>query len=342
MLEGCCLGDALGRGVKLLRFKVIDRVNQDAAELARGEMIRVGLKAFIHLAQRDAQAIDEGGMLAGHGNRVRRLHIGMDAPSITSVGVDTINVPTKRSGILRSEMFATCKLVFVYVALGIPAGLFGIPYSLLVGNTALLYRMVVGHILHWGVRTAGIRVVVIGRERVPEGVACIILPNHVSNLDPPVVFPAVPGMAAAMLKKELMRIPLLGTGMRLGGFVPVERSSRREDAQASVEKAAETLRGGMHVLIFAEGTRSKNGRLQPFKRGPFYLAMQTGAPVVPVAITGTEKMMRKGSVAITPGVAHVEFLEPVWPKDFATREELMAVVRERMVAALPEEMRPVG
>jgi 1-acyl-sn-glycerol-3-phosphate acyltransferase len=237
-------------------------------------------------------------------------------------------------------MFATCKLVFVFVALGIPVGVFGIPYSLVAGNTALLYRMVVHGIVRWGVRAAGIRVQVTGRERVPEGVACIILPNHVSNLDPPVLLPAIPGMAAAMLKKGLMRIPFLGTGMRLGGFVPVERSSRREDAKASVEKAAESLKRGLHMLIFAEGTRSKDGRLQPFKRGPFYLAMESGAPIVPVVISGTEKMMRKGSVAITPGVARVEFLGPVWAKDFATREELMAAVRERMVEALPEEMRP--
>ena len=96
------------------------------------------------------------------------------------------------------------------------------------------------------------------------------------------------------------------------------------------------------MLIFPEGTRSEDGRLQPFKRGPFYLAMGTGAPVVPVAITGTEKRMRKGSAAITSGIARVEFLEPLWPKDFATREELMAATRERMIAALPEEMRPAG
>jgi 1-acyl-sn-glycerol-3-phosphate acyltransferase len=237
-------------------------------------------------------------------------------------------------------MFATSKLWFVYTALGIPAGLIGIPYSLLAGNVDLLYRIVIHGIVPWGVRAAGVRVEVSGRERVPSGVSCIYLANHVSNLDPPVLFPELPGMAVAMLKKELMRIPLLGAGMRLAGFVPVERGHRRESAQASVAKAAEALQRGRHMLIFAEGTRSVDGRLQPFKRGPFYLAMESGAPIVPIVISGTEKLMRKGSVAITPGVVRVEFLEALRPADFASREELMDAVRERMIAALPEEMKP--
>ena len=96
------------------------------------------------------------------------------------------------------------------------------------------------------------------------------------------------------------------------------------------------------MLIFAEGTRSKDGRLAAFKRGPFYLAKETGAPIVPMVITGTEKMMRKHSAAITPGVARVKFLEAIWPNDFATREELMQAVRRKMIAALPQEMRPVS
>ena len=95
------------------------------------------------------------------------------------------------------------------------------------------------------------------------------------------------------------------------------------------------------MVIFPEGTRSKDGRLAAFKRGPFYLAMDTGAPIVPIALVGTQTMMRKHSAAIEPGVATVTFLEPVWPGNFGTRDELMATVRERMIEALPEEMRPV-
>jgi 1-acyl-sn-glycerol-3-phosphate acyltransferase len=238
-------------------------------------------------------------------------------------------------------MFSTIKMVFVFVTLGTVTGVVGIPYSMMVGNVRLLYRVIMG-ILAAGVRAAGIRVEVTGQEHVPAGVSCIFLSNHVSNLDPPVIFPALPGMSSVLLKKSLMKIPMLGTAMRMGKFVPVDRGNQRESAKASVAAAAGALNSGLHMLIFAEGTRSKDGRLAAFKRGPFYLAMETGAPIVPVVITGTEKMMRKHSAAITPGVARVEFLEAIYPAGFATREELMEAVRAAMVAALPEEMRPAA
>ncbi len=87
-----------------------------------------------------------------------------------------------------------------------------------------------------------------------------------------------------------------------------------------------------------EGTRSRDGRLLPFKKGPFYLAIETGAPVVPVSISGTESMMKKGSIRIAPGTAHVVFHSPVWPHDYATREELMTAVRSAIASGLPEWM----
>ena len=233
-------------------------------------------------------------------------------------------------------------MVFVYLTLGGLAGVIGIPYSMVVGNVKLLYRVVVYGIVRMGVRAAGITVEVAGRENIPDGVSCIFLSNHVSNLDPPVIFPELPGQSSVLLKKELMRIPLLGTAMRMGRFVPVERGSVREAAQKSVAAAAAALRSGLHILIFAEGTRSKDGRLAAFKRGPFYLAMETGAPIVPMTISGTQKMMRKHSAAITPGVARIEYLKPIYPAEYETREKLMAAVRKAIVEALPEEMRPVG
>ena len=87
--------------------------------------------------------------------------------------------------------------------------------------------------------------------------------------------------------------------------------------------AAEALRSGLHILVFPEGTRSLDGRLSAFKKGPFFLAQRDGAPIVPVAVSGTERMMRKGSFAITPGEARVELLPAIEPGEYATREELM-------------------
>jgi 1-acyl-sn-glycerol-3-phosphate acyltransferase len=230
-------------------------------------------------------------------------------------------------------------MLAVYTAFGPLAGILGIPYTLLVGDISLLYRVSMW-IMRAGPRAAGIQVEIRGLEHVPAGRSCVFLSNHVSNLDPPVVLPAIPGRCSVLLKKELMRIPILGTAMRMAKFVPVERGSRPETAAASVAAAADALRSGLHILIFPEGTRSPDGRLSRFKKGPFFLAMETGAPIVPVIVSGTEKMMRKGSARITPGTARVEMLQAIDPSCFATREELMQAVFDAMASALPEAMRP--
>ena len=237
-------------------------------------------------------------------------------------------------------MFAKLKLIFVYLTLGPIAGLIGIPYTLLVGDISLLYR-VATWIAHAGVRASGIRTEIRGLEHVPDGRSCIFMCNHVSNLDPPVVLPLLPGRSSVLLKKELMGIPILGRAMRMGQFVPVERGQRRDAAKASVNAAAGALRSGLHILVFPEGTRSLDGRLSNFKKGPFYLALETGAPIVPIAVAGTERMMKKGSAAITPGVARVQLLPVIESSEYATREELMRAVRAAIAEALPGEMKPV-
>ena len=236
-------------------------------------------------------------------------------------------------------MFATLKMIAFYTLFGPLAGIVGIPYTLVVGDISRLYRVAMW-IMRNGVVAAGIKVEVTGRENIPAGEACIYLSNHVSNLDPPVLLPMLPGRSSVLLKKELMRIPILGTAMRMAKFVPVERGSRPETAAASVAAAADALRSGLNILIFPEGTRSKDGRLAKFKKGPFYLAADTGAPIIPVVITGTERMMRKGSAAITPGVAKVQMLQAIRPGDYGSKEELMMAVRGAIAGALPEGMRP--
>lgn len=237
-------------------------------------------------------------------------------------------------------MFATFKLLAVYLTFGPIAGILGIPYTLMVGDISLLYRVAMW-IVRTGIHAAGITVEVTGQEHLPAGKSCIYMCNHVSNLDPPVIIPFLPGRSSVLLKKELMSIPILGTAMRMAKFVPVERGSRRDAAKASVEAAAEALRSGLSILVFPEGTRSIDGRLKGFKKGPFFLAEQTGAQIVPIAISGTERMMGKGSIWIKPGVARLQMLEAIDPKAFASREKLMAAVHDALAAALPSEMKPL-
>src|SRR3984957_8297327 len=236
-------------------------------------------------------------------------------------------------------MFSSFKLAFVYLALGPIAGIIGIPYTLLVGDISLLYRVAMW-ITNAGVRAAGIKIEISGFENIPSGRSCIFMSNHVSNLDPPVVLPLLPGRSSVLLKKELMNIPILGTAMRMAKFVPVERGSRRDAAQASVEAAGDALRSGLHIMVFPEGTRSPDGTLSTFKKGPFFLAQQTQAPIVPIAVSGTQSLMRKGSSAITPGVARIQLLAPIEPGDYETREGLLRAVRKAIADALPPEMRP--
>jgi 1-acyl-sn-glycerol-3-phosphate acyltransferase len=209
---------------------------------------------------------------------------------------------------------------------------------MITGNVLPLY-----YATHWLVRTsyrvAGIRIAVEGRERVPAGVACIFMANHVSNLDPQALIPEIPGRTSAFLKRSLMRIPIVGYGFRLGEFIPVDRKGSAATAQESVAAAKLLLAKGIHITTFVEGTRSKDGRLLPFKKGPFYLAMETGAPCIPVSIYGTETMMAKGTLRIKPGTAHIVFHAPVYPGDYETREELSEAVRAAIASGLPEWMR---
>ena len=237
-------------------------------------------------------------------------------------------------------MLATIRMLAVFVLLGIPAGLIGLPLTLLTRNIRWMYRAG-QRIANLGLRAAGIHFDVQGREHIPADRPCIFMSNHVSNLDPPALIPMLPGTPSVMLKRSLMRIPILGPAMRMGKFVPVERDGNRRSAVNSARAAAAALESGLSLLIFVEGTRSRTGRLLRFKRGPFHLAASTGAPIVPVAIYGTESMMRKGSASLTPGVAHIRFLTAIDPAGYPDRNSLLAAVRCSILSALPPHMHPL-
>jgi 1-acyl-sn-glycerol-3-phosphate acyltransferase len=228
-------------------------------------------------------------------------------------------------------------LLFVYNVLGVPAALIGLPWTIISGDIRMVYRWAMW-IMHAGLRAAGIRIQAEWRTPLDREKRYIFLSNHVSNLDPPVLLPLVPGRTAVFVKRSLTKLPVIGYAMKLGDFVPVDRDGRVESAKDSVAFAARVLASGVNITSFVEGTRSRDGRLLPFKKGPFYLAMETGAPVVPVSIWGTETMMKKGRMRIYPGSAHVIFHAPLNPRDYATREDLLAAVRSAIESGLPEWM----
>ncbi len=235
-------------------------------------------------------------------------------------------------------MIASLIFVINVVLLGIPTALLFIPWSWITGDVLPLYKAS-RVFLSSSCRLAGVRIHVEGLDRVPRDRACIFMSNHISNLDPPVLISRIPGRTAAFIKRSLMRLPILGIGFHLGEFIAVDRSGDPADAQRSVEEAERVLARGVHITTFVEGTRSPDGRMLPFKKGPFFLAMAAGAACVPVSIHGTEKIMRKGSLRMHPGPAYVVFHEPLNPADYATREELLEAVREKIASGLPEWMR---
>jgi 1-acyl-sn-glycerol-3-phosphate acyltransferase len=232
-------------------------------------------------------------------------------------------------------MLAYATMMLVWGVLGAPVALIAIPWTMLTGNAELLYTLSLA-VMRAGLRAAGVRVVVRGREGVPANTPCLYMANHQSNLDPPLLAGVQPANAAMMVKESLMRIPVLGFAMRLAHCVPVERSGRVESAKQSLRAAAAVLQSGLSITIFPEGTRSIDGELLPFKKGPFFLAMQTGVPVVPVTITGTGAMWSKGTKRLRPGTAHVIFHPPLDPRQFKSRDAFVETVRTAIASGLQE------
>lgn len=196
-------------------------------------------------------------------------------------------------------------LIAYLVLVGPPALLL----SWLTRSPALLFDLAVPA-ARFGLWCAGVRIRVSGRELLDARRNYLFMPNHCSNVDPPVVAAALRRDTRMMAKASLFRIPVFGQVMRFAGFVPVERENR-EAAIRSVELAAQRLRSGLDFVVFPEGTRSRDDVLLPLKKGPFFLALAGGVPVVPVRIRGSRRVMPRGGTVIRPGEIHVEVRAPI-------------------------------
>lgn len=229
-------------------------------------------------------------------------------------------------------------------------GVFLSLYILVVGPPLLIYTFITRDPdpIYWAgvkgvmffVRAVGVKVRVKGLERIPSCV-CLFAANHTSSADAPAVVGAIPRRIAILLKESLFKWPIVGQAFRSAHFIPVNRSVR-DSAIASVERATEALKSGQSFLIYPEGTRSPDGRLQEFKKGAVMMAIKAGVPIVPMACAGAHRIMEKRSLVIHPGEIVVEFLDPIDASKYSLEERdiLNERVRMAMATALPADQQP--
>ncbi len=234
-------------------------------------------------------------------------------------------------------MIRACFVIFVIclyiLILGPPLLL----YMLLTGNSDPLYAAGKGG-ARMALWLAGVRLEVSGLERIPQDRVVVFMANHQGNCDPPALLAVLPTVSI-MAKKEFFRIPILNRAMLARGFIPVDRK-HREAAIAAVEQAVRSLQAGHSFLVFPEGTRSRDGRLQPLKKGVFIMALKVGAPIVPVSVSGSNKIMPKGKFVIHPGRVRITVHDPVATEGLPLddRELIVERVRQALLAGLtPEE-----
>ena len=231
-------------------------------------------------------------------------------------------------------------LLFLYVVivvLSIPVllicGLFRwLPPIVFVGRSGVRLGRVV----------LGVRLEVSGREHVDFDKTYVYMPNHLSFLDGPMMFIVLPCFMRVIAKQELFRIPILAQAMRVAEFIPVDRKGQ-EGGKKAIQRAVRLIREKGHpFLIFPEGTRSLDGRLQRFRRGGFYLALETGTPIVPVSIIGSYELMPKKAFFTKRGTIKVKIHPPVSVDgyDEETMPRLIETVREAVAAGVRDTVNP--
>jgi 1-acyl-sn-glycerol-3-phosphate acyltransferase len=237
-------------------------------------------------------------------------------------------------------MIPFVRSVLTYVAVSLYVVVVGPPVlliAILFRQVPLLYQAGRGGV-RLGLFLSGVKLRIDGREHIERDRAAVYAVNHTSNIEPPILFEALHSIfprLRVLYKAELRKLPILVRAWDLAGFVALERGNRDQSLPA-IDRASRALRDGNSFLIFPEGTRSRTGRLLPFKKGGFIMAIKGQAPVVPVAITGAREAMRKGNFVIQPVTVRVRFGEPVETAGMTLedRDRLSSAVRGKVEALL--------
>ncbi len=185
---------------------------------------------------------------------------------------------------------------------------------------------------------AGVRVRVKGAEKIDPGETYVFLSNHQSNADIPVLTHVLARDYRALMKKEMMRLPILSIILKHAKFVTVDRSDPNQ-AHSSIDRGAALLRQGYSFIAFPEGTRSRNGRLGDFKKGVFVMALKSQRPVLPITVVHSNRIQPVGAFKLKPGFVDVIIHDPIATSGMTTedRDHLMSQTRAAIASALPGE-----
>jgi len=229
-----------------------------------------------------------------------------------------------------------CVFLNLFVALHtLLFGTYGVFLALFGGNARFVHFYCA---VPWAkaiLKVCGVRVQLKGYECIQGNKPRIFMANHSSYFDIFALLSALPVDFKFIVKQELMAIPIFGHAMKRAGYIGIEREEPRK-ALKSMHEAAERIRNGASVLIFPEGTRSDDGRLQPFKPGGFHLALRSGCDIVPITITGSHQIAPKGSWKISKGVIGLNVGEAIPLKGQSRKNmgQVMNQVRNAMVSSL--------
>lgn len=213
---------------------------------------------------------------------------------------------------------------------------------LILGTPSLVFLWIINRklwlypIANWGaemwLKACGARVRVKGSENLEEGKSYVFISNHRSYLDTAAIFRYAGKRIGLVAKNELLKVPIMGQGMSFVNVIAIDRTNP-ERARQSMKKAREVMENGYSFGVFAEGTRAMPGELLPFKKGAFHLALQTEAPIIPVAFKNTDWMMGKKTGVLYPGTIELILLPPIETKNCAEKDLPELLIKTRQAIA---------
>jgi 1-acyl-sn-glycerol-3-phosphate acyltransferase len=230
-------------------------------------------------------------------------------------------------------MFVTSLKIVVAVVVTIVFSILAI-LSVLVDRKGRAYHAVGRTWANTILKIFAVKVRLTGTENLVKGSTYVFVSNHASMFDIPAVIGSIPDEVRIVYKKELSYVPIWGWSLAVGHYIAIDRFSAK-DAMKSLDEAAEKIRNGASVLLFAEGTRTRTGKLLPFKRGAFSLAARSGIPVVPLTINNSFNILPKGSLRVRPAEISLVIEKPIVTADVdgkADEVKLMEAVKDAIAA----------